>query len=127
MGVLSALHWELSAPTSHTFLHQLIAKLRSLNMLTGSQVSQLERHARTLATLAATEHANLVATLSWFCSSPPSFNAPKRCFSAQQPPSTHLWTLQDRRSLCRRRVARRCPTPVCPGRAKEAEHRPTAI
>jgi len=58
--VLSALHWELSAPTSHTFLHQLIAKLRNLNMLTGSQVSQLDRHARTLATLAATEHAFLL-------------------------------------------------------------------
>merc|ERR1711953_1433103 len=58
--VLSSLHWELSAPTSHTFLHQLIAKLRNLNMLTGSQVSQLERHARTLATLAATEHAFLL-------------------------------------------------------------------
>jgi len=42
------------------FLHQLIAKLRNLNMLTGSQVSQLERHARTLATLAATEHAFLL-------------------------------------------------------------------
>ena len=32
--VLGALHWELSAPTSHTFLHQLVARLRRLNMLT---------------------------------------------------------------------------------------------
>ena len=58
--VLGALHWEMSAPTSHTFLHQLVARLRNLNMLTTTQVSKLERHARTLATLAATEHAFLL-------------------------------------------------------------------
>ena len=58
--VLGALHWELSAPTSHTFLHQLVARLRNLNMLTATQVLKLERHARTLATLAATEHAFLL-------------------------------------------------------------------
>ena len=58
--VLGALHWEMSAPTSHTFLHQLVARLRKLNMLTTTQVSKLERHARTLATLAATEHAFLL-------------------------------------------------------------------
>ena len=59
LQVLASLHWQLSAPTSHGFLDQLMSRLQVLGLLSTDQLTRLHRHARTLATLAATEHSLL--------------------------------------------------------------------
>jgi cyclin D2 len=64
LEVLGALGWQLAAPTAHSFLEQAAARLQQLGALEPAQVAGLHRHARTLATLAATEHAFLLVPAS---------------------------------------------------------------
>ena len=145
--VLGALHWELSAPTSHTFLHQLVARLRNLNMFHASQVSKLERHARTLATLAATEHAFLLTRPSVVAGGAliaayrglqlggnpqmvhqltPLLLCPQEYSSVPLPPLMHWWTLPGRPSPFQSRVVLRCPPRACRGKERAVEHQRTA-
>ena len=61
---LGVLGWDLSFPTSHSFLDQLVGRVRHLHLLSTHQVVRLQRHARTLATLAATEATFMTANSS---------------------------------------------------------------
>ena len=64
LRVLAVIQWELSAPTSHSFLEQLLARLECLAILSTAQLSKLRRHAETLTALCATEYSLLLARQS---------------------------------------------------------------
>ena len=64
MEVLNSLQWQLSSPTTHSFLEQLVARLPSITSLPATHLTRLRRHANTLAALAATEYGLLLAPRS---------------------------------------------------------------
>ena len=64
MQVLSSLRWQLGVPTTISFLNQLVPRLASLSSLPPHLLATLTRHATTIATLAATEYALLLAPRS---------------------------------------------------------------
>ena len=62
--VLNSLQWQLSTPTSNSFLEQLVARLPSLASLPATHLARLQDHARTLTTIASTEYSLLLAPRS---------------------------------------------------------------
>ena len=64
LQVLASLRWQLGVPTTISFLHQLVPRLASLSSLPPHLLATLTRHATTIATLAATEYALLLAPRS---------------------------------------------------------------
>ena len=62
--VLNSLQWQLSTPTSNSFLEQLVARLPSLASLPAPHLARLQDHARTLTTIASTEYSLLLAPRS---------------------------------------------------------------
>ena len=64
LQVLAVLQWQLAAPTAHSLLEQLVARLPGLATLPAPQLARLQRHATSLATLAATEYRLLLAPRS---------------------------------------------------------------
>merc|ERR1719397_2416278 len=61
LQVLASLRWQLGVPTTISFLHQLVPRLATLSSLPPHLLATLTRHATTIATLAATEYALLLA------------------------------------------------------------------
>ena len=64
LQVLASLRWQLAVPTTLSFLHQLVPRMTSLSSLPPHLLATITRHATTLATLAATEYALLLAPRS---------------------------------------------------------------
>ena len=64
MQVLSSLRWQLGVPTTLSFLNQLLPRLTCLSSLPSHLLATLTRHATTIATLAATEYAFILAPRS---------------------------------------------------------------
>ena len=62
--VLNSLQWQLSTPTSNSFLEQLVARLPSLASLPAPHLARLQDHARTFTTIASTEYSLLLAPRS---------------------------------------------------------------
>ena len=62
--VLNSLQWQLSTPTSNSFLEQLVARLPSLASLPAPHLARLQDHACTLTTIASTEYSLLLAPRS---------------------------------------------------------------
>jgi len=64
LHILSTLQWQLSLPTSNSFLDQILARAPSVSNLSASILSQLHSHALSLLTYAATQYSFLLVPQS---------------------------------------------------------------
>merc|ERR1719400_2730025 len=85
MQVLSSLRWQLGFPTTLSFLNQLLPRLTCLSSLPSHLLATLTRHATTIATLAATEYAFILAPRSVIAAASlqAAFNGPRLTNSEQ--------------------------------------------